>query len=72
MELIINIEQIQEESKREWLFNTLRLMGITFRTSETSQTIDEYNSELENADSEIESGNFTTTSDLLDEIDTWK
>jgi hypothetical protein len=72
MELIINIEQIKEEGKKEWLFNTLRLMGIRYRTSETGQTIDEYNNELENGNSEIESEDFTTASELLDEVKKWK
>lgn len=34
--------------------------------------IEDYNSDLVNGDTEIESGNFSTALDLLDEICKWK
>jgi hypothetical protein len=72
MELIINIEEIEEIAKKEWLLNTLRLMGISFRTLESPQTIAQYNADLENGNLEIESGNCKKATDLLDEVSKWK
>ncbi len=72
MELVINIDQIKEAGKREWLLNTLKLMGIRFDIEESAQTIEEYNKELKAGDLEIENGNFTTAVNLKNEITRWR
>jgi hypothetical protein len=71
MELIIDFDNINDNSKKEWLIRTLKLMGIAFQTSEKPQTLDEYNQDLEAGDSEIEKGDFTTEADLKKEASKW-
>lgn len=71
MELIIDFDNIKDASKKEWLINTLQLMGIGFHTIEKPQTIEEYNHDLEAGDAEIESGDFTKASELKKELDKW-
>jgi hypothetical protein len=46
-------------------------MQIGFHTSEKSQTIGEYNRDLEKGDKEIDRGEFTNASDLKKEADKW-
>jgi len=71
MELIIDFDSIHEQSKKEFLINTLKFLDIKYKTSEKPQTIEEYNQELEHADSEIENNNYTTMDDLLKEMEQW-
>lgn len=71
MDLIIDFDNIKDNSKRSYLLNTLKFLGIKFRASEQSQTIDEYNQDLERGNDEIEKGNYTTMEDLLKEVEQW-
>ncbi|WP_153797747.1 hypothetical protein [Foetidibacter luteolus] len=71
MEILIDVDEIGDASKREWLLQTLKLMGIEFQTSEQRQSIDEYNKELEEGDAEIERGEFILAEDLKKEIHSW-
>lgn len=50
---------------------TLKFLGIQFKTSAKRQTLEEYNKELEENDAEIENGNFITMEDLLKEMEQW-
>ena len=69
MELIIELDKIKDTSKKKFLLETLKFVGIQFRTSEKRQTMEEYNKELEENDAEIENGNFITMEDLLKEME---
>ena len=71
MELIIDLDNIQDTSKKEFLLNTLKFLKIKFKASEKPQTLEEYNTELEEANSEIEKENYTTMDDLLKEMEQW-
>ena len=71
MELIIDFDNINDNSKKEWLLRTLKLMGIAFQTSEKPQTLDEYNQDLEAGNAEIERGDFITAADLKKEASKW-
>jgi hypothetical protein len=71
MELIIEFDNITDSSKKKFLLETLKFLGVQFKTSEEQQTIEEYNKELEDSDAEIENGNFITMEDLLKEIEKW-
>lgn len=71
MELIIDFDKIKDNSKKEWLIRTLKLMGIAFKTSEKPQTLDEYNKDLEEGNAEIERGDFITATDLKKEASKW-
>ena len=71
MHLIIDIETINDHSQREWLFNTLRRMNIGFITAEKRQTLEEYNLDIDEAESEIEKGNYTLAETLKGEASKW-
>lgn len=71
MELIIELDNIKDTSKKKFLLETLKFLRIQFKTSEKQQSIEEYNKELEDNDAEIENGNFTTMEDLLKEMEKW-
>ncbi|GGG72784.1 hypothetical protein GCM10007415_00100 [Parapedobacter pyrenivorans] len=71
MELIIDIDNIKDTPKKEWLLNTLKLMGINFHTVEKRQTLEEYNQDLEAGDTEIEKGEYITAIDLKAQIKKW-
>lgn len=71
MELIIDFDNIENASKKEWLILTLKIMGIDYRTSETHQTLAAYNQDLEAGNDEIENGNFITAADLKKEANKW-
>ncbi|ANI88823.1 hypothetical protein A9P82_05685 [Arachidicoccus ginsenosidimutans] len=71
MELIINIDDIKESSKSEWLLRTLNLLGIHYKTQETPQNLEEYNNDLLEGDNEIEQGHFITAEDLKKESLQW-
>ncbi|MCY7423140.1 MAG: hypothetical protein LH478_15515 [Chitinophagaceae bacterium] len=71
MKLVIDFETINDVSKKQWLIDTLRLMNISFNTTERRQTIEEYNLEIDEAEKEIERGEYTTAADLKKEARLW-
>ncbi len=71
MKLVIDFDKIKDPSKREWLINSLKLMQIGFQTTEKARTIAQYNKDLEKGNTEIEDGEFTTTTDLKAEANKW-
>jgi hypothetical protein len=71
MELIIDFDDIQDTSKKEWLLRTLKLMEIGYHTSEKPQTTAEYNQDLEAGNDEIEKGDFITAANLKKEAGKW-
>lgn len=71
MELIIEFDNIEDASKRKFLLETLKFLGVQFKTSEKRQTLNQYNKELEERDAEIDNGRYTTMEDLLNEIKQW-
>ena len=71
MHLIIDIDEIKDNYKKEWLINTLRLMNISFNTMEKRQTIEEYNLDIAEAEAEIERGEYITAEDLKNEARSW-
>lgn len=71
MELIIEFDNIKDTSKKKFLLETLKFLGIQFKTSEKPQTLEQYNKELEDNDAEIENGKYVTMEDLLKEIEQW-
>ncbi len=71
MDLIIDFDGIKDSSKQDWLLGTLKLMGIGYHTAEKPQTLDEYNSDLEAGNADIEKGNFMTNDQLKKEIKSW-
>ncbi len=60
MEIIIDFYNISNVFKKEWLINTLNLMGICYHTSEQHQMLKQYNHDLEEGDKEIERRDFFT------------
>lgn len=70
MELIIEFDKIKDLSKKKFLLETLKFLGIQFKTTER-QTLEQYNKELEDADGEIDKGNYITMEDLLKETEQW-
>ncbi len=71
MELIIELDKIEDTSKKKFLLETLKFLGIQFQTSQKRQTSEQYNKELEENDAEIENGRFITMEDLLKEMEQW-
>lgn len=71
MELIIEFDNIKDTSKKKFLLETLKFLGIQFKTSEKRQTLEQYNKELEENDAEIEGGKYITMEDLLKEMEQW-
>ncbi len=71
MELIIELDKIEDTSKKKFLLETLKFLGIQFKTSQKRQTPEQDNKELEENDTEIENGNFITMEDLLKEMEQW-
>lgn len=71
MELIIEIDKIEDASKKEWQLSTLKPMGIHFHTIERPQNLDEYNFDLEEGNAEIEDGKFISAKDLKEEAKKW-
>lgn len=71
MELIIELDNIKDTSKKKFLLDTLKFLGIQFETSQKRQTMEEYNKELEENDAEIENGKYIRMEDLLKEIEQW-
>jgi hypothetical protein len=71
MELIIELDDIEDTSKKKYLLETLKFLGIQFKTIEKRQTLEQYNKELEESDAEIDNGNYITMEDLLKETEKW-
>ncbi len=71
MYVIIDIDATGEGDKKEWLLNSLRFMNIGFRTSESRQTIEEYNHDLDAAEAPINRGEFITAEALKKEAQQW-
>lgn len=71
MELTIELDNIKDTSKKKFLLETLKFLGIQFETSQKRQTMEEYNKELEENDAEIENGKYIRMEDLLKEIEQW-
>jgi hypothetical protein len=71
MELIIDFDNIKDPGKKEWLLNTLKLMGIGYQALEKPQTLEQYNEDLLAGDAEIERGDFKTAEDLKIEARKW-
>lgn len=76
MELIIDFDAINDNSKRDWLIKSLKLMGIDYKTKgktqiEAPQSIEEYNQDLNKGNSEIEAGQFKSATDLKKDISKW-
>ncbi len=51
--MIIDFDNISNGSKKEWLINTLDLMGIGYHTTKQHQILEQYNQNLEEGDKEI-------------------
>ena len=71
MELIIEIDKIEDASKKEWLLSTLKLMDIKFKTVEKPQSLEEYNLDLDEGNAEIEDGKFISVETLKAEAKKW-
>lgn len=71
MELIIDFDKINDVSKKKFLLETLKFLGVQFKTSDGPQTLEEYNKELEEADAEIDRGKYISMEDLLKEMEQW-
>ncbi|WP_295654838.1 hypothetical protein [uncultured Mucilaginibacter sp.] len=71
MEQIIDFDNIKDPGKKEWLLQSLKLMGIGFQATEKPQTLKEYNEELESGEAEIKRCGFITADDLKIEIRKW-
>ena len=71
MDLIIDTNSIKDTTTKEWLLDTLKAMNISYRISERSQTVEEYNQEIAEAEEEIVRGEFTTAESLKKEAGRW-
>lgn len=71
MHLIIDIDSIDDNSKKEWLLSSLKLMNISYDTKENRQTLEEYNYDIGEAEAEIERGEFITAENLKKEARSW-
>lgn len=68
--LIIDLETENNQAKKDEVLKLLEKMGVEYKTSER-QSIEEYNREIEEAEAEIERGEFTTADDLKKEARLW-
>lgn len=71
MKLTIDLDEINDPLKKEWLLGSLKSMQIKYRFSEKPQTIAQYNKDLEMGEAEIENGEFITAEDLKNEMKHW-
>lgn len=71
MQLIIEFDDIEDNSKKEWLIRTLKMIGIKYKTGEQPQTLEEYNADLEAGKEDFEKGNFITAHQLKDQVKKW-
>ncbi len=70
MQLIIDIDSIKDTSTKDWLLQTLKLLNIKYDTAER-QTLEEYNKDIEEAEEDIERGDFITAVNLKKEARSW-
>ncbi len=71
MQLIIDIDSIKDTYTKDWLLQTLKLLNIKYDTAERRQTLEEYNKDIEEAEEEIERGDFITAENLKKEARSW-
>jgi len=71
MELIIDFDNIKDPGKKEWLLNTLKLMGIGYYATEKPQTLAQYDEDLDAGNAEIQQGDFKTAENLKIEARKW-
>jgi len=69
-QLIIDLETENNQAKKDEVLRMLEKMGVEYKTSER-QSIEEYNLEIEEAEAEIERGEFTSADDLKKEARLW-
>ena len=62
--------RLNNSQKRELIRFTREMLGL--ESIDTTQTIDEYNLEIDRAIKNVEQGNFTTFEDLEKEMKSWK
>jgi len=68
--LIIDLETENNQAKKDEVLKLLEKMGVEYQTSER-QSIEEYNLEIDEAEAEIERGEFITAADLKKEARSW-
>jgi hypothetical protein len=68
--LIIDLETENNQAKKDDVLKFLEEMGVEYHTSER-QSLEEYNQEIEEAEAEIERGEFITAEDLKKEARSW-
>jgi len=71
MQLIIDIDSIKDTSTKDWLLQTLKLLNIKYDTAERRQSVEEYNRDIEEAEEDIERGDFVTAENLKKEARSW-
>lgn len=71
MQLIIDLDDSKDGTKKEWLIRTLKLVGIKYKTAEAPQTLEEYNTDLEAGKADFEQGNTVDAETLKEEIRKW-
>jgi hypothetical protein len=68
--LIIDLETENNQAKKDDVLKFLEEMGVEYQTSER-QSLEEYNQEIDEAEAEIERGEFVTAEDLKKEAISW-
>ena len=68
--LIIDLETENNHAKKDDVLKFLEEMGVEYHTSER-QSLEEYNREIDEAEAEIERGEFITAEDLKKEARSW-
>jgi hypothetical protein len=69
-QLIINLETENNQAKKDEVLKMLEDMGVEYQTSQR-QSLEEYNREIDEAEAEIERGEFITAEDLKKEARSW-
>jgi hypothetical protein len=68
--LIIDLETENNQAKKDDVLKFLEEMSVEYHTSER-QSLEEYNREIDEAEAEIERGEFITAEDLKKEARSW-
>ena len=68
--LIIDLETENNQAKKDDVLKFLEEMSVEYHTSER-QSLEEYNQEIDEAEAEIERGEFITAEDLKKEARSW-
>lgn len=71
MKLIIELDSIEDTSKKQFILQALKFLGISFHAMDSHQSMEEYNKELEESDAEIDEGKFISMYELLKQMDQW-